>query len=71
MLADNFTDVSGKLAASILRVFQDIIKFVQVRTSYFVLKLHDNTWSEIKIRPLLKTGKGSLILRQRDRTASV
>ena len=71
MLTDNFTDVSGKVAASILRVVQEIIKFVQVKTSYFVLKIHDNTCFEIKIRSLLKTGKGRVTLRPKGRTASI
>jgi hypothetical protein len=71
MLADTFTDVSGKLAASVLRGIQEITKFVQVKTSYFMLKLHANTWVEIKIRSLLKTGRGTLILRPMVRTASI
>jgi hypothetical protein len=36
-----------------------------------VLKLHDNTWYEIKIRLLLKMRKGSLILRPRERTEAI
>jgi hypothetical protein len=32
MLVDNFTDVSGKVAASILRVVKEIIESVQVQT---------------------------------------
>jgi hypothetical protein len=71
MLADTFTDVSGKLAASVLRGIQEMIKFVQVKTSYFMLKLHGNTWFEIKIRSLLKTGRETLILRPTVRTASI